>query len=197
MSRIPDKAFYKVSEVCQYTETQPYVLRFWENEFPQLVPRKNRAGQKVYTRQDVELVLRIKRLLHDEEYTIAAARRRLEEELGEKPPAPAPSGPAKASRKVPGAGHEPSGAAGPSPGAGRGAGESVADFLPEPSDRRSAAPGDDLGIRVEQLREALAAAQAERRRKALRTAELVERALESLLRPLELRRSDSPRPPDA
>lgn len=197
MNRIPEKAFYKMSEVCQYTETQPYVLRFWESEFPQLVPRKNRAGQKVYTRQDVELVLRIKRLLHDEEYTIAAARRRLEEELGEEQPGPPPGGRARPTfRKAAAAQPGPSAASGPSSEAGRGAGETVADFLPEPSDRRRSAPGEDLAARVEQLREALAAAEAERRNKALRTAELLEQALESLLRPLELRRSGSS-PPDA
>ena len=82
MSELPEKSFYKVNEVCQYTDTQPYVLRFWESEFPQLAPHKNKVGQRVYTRREVDLVLRIKRLLHDEEYTIAGARARLEEEEG-------------------------------------------------------------------------------------------------------------------
>ena len=80
MSEIPHKLFYKIGEVCQYTDTQPYVLRFWESEFPNLAPEKNRSGQRVYRRDDIELILRIKKLLYDEEYTIAGARKRLEEE---------------------------------------------------------------------------------------------------------------------
>jgi DNA-binding transcriptional MerR regulator len=86
VSEIPQKSFYKVNEVCQYTDTQPYVLRFWESEFPQLAPHKNKTGQRVYTRRDVDLILRIKRLLHDEEYTIAGARARLDEEDGNRTP---------------------------------------------------------------------------------------------------------------
>lgn len=82
---IPEKTFYKIAEVCQYTDTQPYVIRFWESEFPQLAPTKSRSGQRVYRREDIDLILRIKRLLHEEEYTIAGARRRLEEESGTLP----------------------------------------------------------------------------------------------------------------
>ena len=85
VSEIPDKSFYKVNEVCQFTDTQPYVLRFWESEFPQLTPHKNKTGQRVYTRRDLDLILRIKRLLHEEEYTIAGARARLDEEDGRTP----------------------------------------------------------------------------------------------------------------
>ena len=81
MAEIPDKAFYKVSEVCQYTDTQPYVLRFWESEFPQLAPQKGTSGQRVYSRKDLDLVLRIKKLLYEEEYTIAGARARLEQDV--------------------------------------------------------------------------------------------------------------------
>jgi DNA-binding transcriptional MerR regulator len=62
------------------TDTQPYVLRFWESEFPQLAPRKSLAGQRLYEKRDVEMVLRIRRLLYDEEFTIAGARKKLEEE---------------------------------------------------------------------------------------------------------------------
>jgi len=75
---IPDKPSYKLSEVCQYTDTQPYVLRFWESEFPQLSPTRSPTGQPVYTRRDVELILTIKRMLHDEEQTIAGAREALD-----------------------------------------------------------------------------------------------------------------------
>jgi DNA-binding transcriptional MerR regulator len=75
---IPDKLYYKASEVCQFTDTQPYVLRFWESEFPQLASEKNRAGQRVYRREDIDLILRIKKLLYEEEYTIASARKAIE-----------------------------------------------------------------------------------------------------------------------
>jgi DNA-binding transcriptional MerR regulator len=71
------KSFYKLGEVCQITDTQPYVLRFWESEFPQLAPRKSRTGQRIYRQKDVELVLQIKRLLYEEGYTIAGARKKL------------------------------------------------------------------------------------------------------------------------
>jgi DNA-binding transcriptional MerR regulator len=73
-----DRIFYKIGEVCERTETQPYVLRFWESEFPMLRPQKNRAGQRIYREEDIVLIERIKALLYDEEYTIAGARRRLE-----------------------------------------------------------------------------------------------------------------------
>jgi len=88
----PDKLFYKIGEVCEATDTQPYVLRFWESEFPQLAPQKNRSGQRMYREEDIALVERIKHLLHEEGYTIAGARKRLEqEEAGEVPdPAPLP-----------------------------------------------------------------------------------------------------------
>lgn len=78
MSEIPEKLFYKVGEICKYTDTQPYVLRFWESEFPQLANKKNRTGQRVYTREDLQTVLQIKKLLYEQEYTIADARRALE-----------------------------------------------------------------------------------------------------------------------
>ncbi len=75
---IPEKLFYKAIEVCQITDTQPYVLRFWETEFPQLASEKNRSGQRVYRREDIDLILRIKQLLYQEEYTIAGARKALD-----------------------------------------------------------------------------------------------------------------------
>ena len=74
---IPRKLFYKIGEVCQLTDTQPYVLRFWESEFPQLAPTKSRSGQRLYRKKDIDLVLTIKQLLHDEGYTIAGARKKL------------------------------------------------------------------------------------------------------------------------
>jgi DNA-binding transcriptional MerR regulator len=74
---IPRKLFYKIGEVCQLTDTQPYVLRFWESEFPQLAPTKSRSGQRLYRKKDIDLVLGIKQLLHEEGYTIAGARKKL------------------------------------------------------------------------------------------------------------------------
>ena len=82
MHEYPQKDFYRLSEVCQYTDTQPYVLQFWASEFPQLNPQTTGTGQPVYSRDDIELVLRIKQLLNEEEYTIEGARRQLDLELG-------------------------------------------------------------------------------------------------------------------
>ena len=78
-TEIPEKLFYKAADVCQITDTQPYVLRFWESEFPQLASAKNRTGQRVYRREDIDLVFRIKKLLYQEEYTIAGARKALDD----------------------------------------------------------------------------------------------------------------------
>lgn len=75
-----EKIFYKIGEVCGMTDTEPYVLRYWESEFPNLAPSKNRSGQRIYAQEDVDMVLRIKELLYEEGYTIAGARRKLEEE---------------------------------------------------------------------------------------------------------------------
>jgi len=71
------KTFYKIAEICQITDTQPYVLRFWESEFPQLAPKKSRSGQRLYRQKDLDLVRQIKRLLYDEGFTIAGARKKL------------------------------------------------------------------------------------------------------------------------
>ena len=79
-TEIPEKLFYKAAEVCQITDTQPYVLRFWESEFPQLAGEKNRSGQRVYRRADIDLVFRIKKLLYQEEYTIAGARKAIDDD---------------------------------------------------------------------------------------------------------------------
>jgi len=78
---IPDKLFFKIGEVCEITDIQPHVLRYWETEFPLLAPQKNRAGQRVYRRRDVEMVMHIKRLLKEEGYTIAGAKKRLAQEM--------------------------------------------------------------------------------------------------------------------
>jgi DNA-binding transcriptional MerR regulator len=79
-SRIPQKLFFRIGEVCDLIKVQPHVLRYWETEFPMLAPQKNRAGQRVYRRKDVETVLRIRDLLYEEKFTIAGARKRLADE---------------------------------------------------------------------------------------------------------------------
>jgi DNA-binding transcriptional MerR regulator len=79
--QIPNKLFFKIGEVCEITDTQPYVLRYWESEFPSLAPAKNSSGQRIYRRRDIETVLRIKQLLYEEGFTIAGAKKRLETEM--------------------------------------------------------------------------------------------------------------------
>ena len=79
---IPDRALFKPLEVCELAKVQPYVLRSWEAEFPDLGVAKAAGGPRVYRRADVEQVLRIKHLLLVEGLTLAGARRRLEEESG-------------------------------------------------------------------------------------------------------------------
>jgi DNA-binding transcriptional MerR regulator len=87
--KIPNKLFFKIGEVCEITDTQPYVLRYWESEFPALAPAKNSSGQRIYRRRDIETVLRIKQLLYDEGFTIAGAKKRLETELAGRAETPA------------------------------------------------------------------------------------------------------------
>ncbi|MEW6215336.1 MAG: MerR family transcriptional regulator [Nitrospirota bacterium] len=74
---LPDKLFYKIGEVSRIVGVEPYVLRYWETEFPFLRPRKNKSGQRVYTKRDVELLLDVKRLLYQERFTIEGVRKRL------------------------------------------------------------------------------------------------------------------------
>lgn len=74
---IPEKLFFKIGEVCDIVGIQAHVLRYWESEFSMLAPQKNRAGQRTYRKRDVEMVLRIKELLYEEQYTIPGARKRL------------------------------------------------------------------------------------------------------------------------
>ena len=73
-STIPDKLYFRIGEVAKLCGVEAYVLRFWETEFPQLKPNKSGTGQRLYRKRDVELALRIKRLLYSEGYTIAGAR---------------------------------------------------------------------------------------------------------------------------
>jgi DNA-binding transcriptional MerR regulator len=78
-----EKDFYRIGEVGRLTSLKPFVLRYWETEFPMLEPVKSSSGHRLYRQEDVEMVLRIKRLLYDEGFTIAGARRHLREQNGE------------------------------------------------------------------------------------------------------------------
>lgn len=80
---IPEKIFFKIGEVCDIVDVQAHVLRYWETEFPMLSPQKNRSGQRTYRRRDVEIALRIKELLYEDLYTIAGAKKRLQQEMRE------------------------------------------------------------------------------------------------------------------
>src|SRR6202045_5461196 len=77
---IPEKSLFRIGEVSRLTSTKPFVLRFWETEFPMLQPEKSPKGHRLYRRQDIETVFVIKRLLYDEGFTIAGARRHLRDQ---------------------------------------------------------------------------------------------------------------------
>ena len=121
-ARVQKRLYYKIGEACKALDIQPYVLRYWETEFPALTPSKSRSGQRVYSEKELEIIRRIKELLYDEGYTIAGAKKKLEGEmaagaLGEgrdedetageaaaaasSSPAPPPAKPAPARREPP------------------------------------------------------------------------------------------------
>ncbi len=75
------KLYYSISEVSKITEIEQYVLRYWETEFEQLKPQKNRAGNRIYTNKDIQLILHIKTLLREKKYTIEGAKKILEDYL--------------------------------------------------------------------------------------------------------------------
>ena len=77
---IPDKLYFKIGEVSELLGVEPYVLRYWETEFPVLSPKKSGTGHRLYRRKDVELLLRIKHLLRDKRFTIEGARQTLQAE---------------------------------------------------------------------------------------------------------------------
>ncbi|MGD9764871.1 MAG: MerR family transcriptional regulator [Candidatus Binatia bacterium] len=84
---LPDKLYFKIGEVAKIVGVKPYVLRYWETEFPVIRPGKTRSKHRLYRRRDVEALLEIKRLLHNERYTIEGAKRRLKG-LAKSPPGP-------------------------------------------------------------------------------------------------------------
>lgn len=86
---IPDKLYFRIGEVARLTGLKPHVLRYWEEEFRTLAPRKSGANRRLYRRKDVELALEIKHLLYDKRYTIEGARKYLESRR-RRQPAPEP-----------------------------------------------------------------------------------------------------------
>jgi DNA-binding transcriptional MerR regulator len=87
-----EEKLYKIGEVCKVADLQPYVLRYWETEFPQLSPNKSGGGQRLYTKRELDIILRIKELLYKEGFTIAGAKKKLETDL-EAPAETAPDSP--------------------------------------------------------------------------------------------------------
>ena len=77
--QIPDKLYYKIGEVAKFPGVKTHVLRYWETEFTAIRPNKSRSNQRLYRRQDVDLILRLKDLLYNQGYTIAGARKKLRE----------------------------------------------------------------------------------------------------------------------
>src|SRR2546426_12807968 len=74
---IPDKLYFRIGEVSDLVGVEPYVLRYWETEFPEVGPKKSDTGQRMYRRKEVELLLKIKHLLYEKKYTIEGARQYL------------------------------------------------------------------------------------------------------------------------
>ncbi len=85
-----EKKLYKIGEVCRMADVQPYVLRYWETEFPSLAPNKSGGGQRLYTKREIDVILRIKQLLYSEGFTIAGAKKKLETELDSGAASPQP-----------------------------------------------------------------------------------------------------------
>jgi len=77
MQFVAKKLYYRIGDVCRIIRVEPHVLRYWETEFPSLAPPKNKAGQRTYRPKDIELLLTIKKLLYEEGFTIAGARKQL------------------------------------------------------------------------------------------------------------------------
>ncbi len=83
--QIPDgKRYFRIGEVSRIIGVEPYVLRYWESEFPQIRPRRADSNQRTYQRNDLEIIIEIKRLLYEEKLTIEGARRKLKQKMFEK-----------------------------------------------------------------------------------------------------------------
>ncbi|MBI5643580.1 MAG: MerR family transcriptional regulator [Deltaproteobacteria bacterium] len=84
MTLIPEKLYFKIGEVADLTKVKPYILRYWENEFKIISPKKSLTKQRVYSKRDVELIIEIKRLLYKEKFTLEGAKKRIKELQAEK-----------------------------------------------------------------------------------------------------------------
>jgi len=82
--QIPDKLYYKIGEVAKFTGVKTHVLRYWETEFKAIRPNKSRSNQRLYRKQDIELILHLKDLLYNQGFTIAGARKKLREKPASK-----------------------------------------------------------------------------------------------------------------
>jgi DNA-binding transcriptional MerR regulator len=89
-SDVPVKLYYRIGEVSQIVGVEPHVLRYWETEFRSIRPQKSRKGQRIYSRRDVDKLLKVRDLLYTHGFTIAGARKRLREGGEETEPTPAP-----------------------------------------------------------------------------------------------------------
>ncbi|MCX5913221.1 MAG: MerR family transcriptional regulator [Deltaproteobacteria bacterium] len=81
-SSIPEKLYYKIGEVSEITGIEPYVLRYWESEFKIVSPSRTHSKQRLYRKKDLELILEIKKLLYEEKFTIAGAKKKLQKTKG-------------------------------------------------------------------------------------------------------------------
>jgi len=79
----PNKLFYRIGEVSRLAGLEPYVLRYWETEFPHIKPDKGKSGQRLYTKKDLEAILHIKHLLYEDGYTISGAKKKLNGKPGQ------------------------------------------------------------------------------------------------------------------
>jgi len=76
---VPEKRYYRIGEVSRITDVKPYVLRYWESEFRWMAPQKSRSKQRLYRRRDIDMILLIKKMLYEQRFTIAGARKKLRE----------------------------------------------------------------------------------------------------------------------
>jgi DNA-binding transcriptional MerR regulator len=81
--KLPDKIYFRIGEVSEYTGIKPYVLRYWESEFQEIQPIR-RKSQRLYDRETILIIMRIKHMLYDQNFTIAGAKKKLREEMNQK-----------------------------------------------------------------------------------------------------------------
>jgi DNA-binding transcriptional MerR regulator len=103
MEKDAKKLYYRIGEACRIVGVEPHVLRYWETEFPRLSPPKNKAGQRTYRPKDIEMLLAIRRLLYEEGFTIAGARKKLSGASASPPPGTdSPAGASRPAAEKPG-----------------------------------------------------------------------------------------------